>query len=149
MRYCACLAILGGALLSIGADRVESDKDRIQGDWQVVSFERNGEQLKDAVGDVDRFVDGKVLLVEKDDPCETCEFVVALFPDEDPKQIDFKYTGPERDDIEPGKDTMRGIYQWQGEQLVICMGVGGGERPTEFTAPKGTEFSLERLKRIR
>jgi uncharacterized protein (TIGR03067 family) len=149
MRQLAFLGVLAAAALTLAAGGPKSDKDLIQGDWEIVSFERNGKQVQDAVGDVYRFAGGKVLIMEKDDPCETCEFVVALFPDQNPKEIDFKYTGTELEDIAAGEDTMKGIYQLDADKFVLCIAGGGDDRPTEFKTEEGQEPDLLVLKRVK
>ena len=149
MRQLAHLAILAAAAISIGANDPKTDKDLIQGEWKLAAWERTREQDKDSKGFTIKFDSGKGFFIEEDDPCETCEFVVALFPDHDPKEIDFKYTGPDREDVGPGQDTMRGIYRLDGDTLVLCMGGGGDERPTEFKAVKEQEVDLMVLRRVR
>ncbi len=54
-----------------------------------------------------------------------------------------------RDDIEPGGDTMRGIYRLDGDKLVICVGIGGGDRPTEFKTTKDDQAFLDNLERVK
>ena len=75
---------------------------------------------------------------------------MAIFPDEEPKQVDFKYTGSEhREDIGPGEDTMHGIYEFVGDRLRICIGSGGDPRPKQFTTKVGDETTLMVLRRRR
>ena len=101
------------------------------------------------MGDTISVEAGKGRFIDKDDPCDKCEFVVAIFPDEDPKQIDFKYTGENREDIGPGEGTMHGIYEFDGERLRICMGSGGDPRPKEFKTTQGEETTMMLLRRQR
>lgn len=59
-----------------------------------------------------------------------------LDPNENPKTLDF---------IETGGKSLRqlGIYKWEGEELVICLGYPEGPRPRDFRSG-----SLERYRRI-
>ena len=36
------------------------------------------------------------------------------------------------------KKPIRAIYKWQGDELKLCVGAPGKDRPTDFTAPAGT-----------
>jgi len=40
--------------------------------------------------------------------------------------------------------TSHGIFQWEGNQALICMSAPGDPRPTEFTSPKGSNRTLSR-----
>jgi uncharacterized protein (TIGR03067 family) len=58
------------------------------------------------------------------------EVTIKLDPTAKPKTVDKVITKG------PGKgETMLGIYKLEGDQLTICLAVGGKERPTEFAAP--------------
>jgi uncharacterized protein (TIGR03067 family) len=128
----------------------KSDKARLQGEWVIETWEVSGRPDPNGVGDIVSIAAGKGRFIEKDDPCDECEFVVAIFSDEDPKQIDFKYTGSEhREDIGPGEDIMRGIYEFDGDRLRICMGSGGDPRPTGFKTKPGDDRTLMLLRRQR
>lgn len=41
----------------------------------------------------------------------------------------------------------RGIFQWEGEEAVFCIGAAGAARPTEFTSQKGSGRTVSRWKR--
>jgi uncharacterized protein (TIGR03067 family) len=132
------------------ADDARPDKIRLQGHWIVISCEQHGRPDPKSVGDFVVIEAGKGRFVDKDDPCDECEFVVAIFPDEDPKQIDFKYTGTEhREDIGPGEDTIHGIYEFRGDCLLICLGSGGDPRPKQFKTKPDDETTLMLLRRQR
>src|SRR5262245_53035555 len=44
--------------------------------------------------------------------------------------------------------TIRGIWRTIGDELTICTGPDGGDRPDAFDAPKGSGQSLWKLSRI-
>ncbi len=149
MRKLAHWVIPVMAVAALGFDAPKSDQEMLQGDWKTVSAEQSGKADEASIGNLIRIDGEKLLMIYKNDPCETCEFVVTLFPNEDPKEIDLKYSGPDRDDIEPGGDTMRGIYRLDGDKLVICVGIGGGDRPTEFKTTKDDQAFLDNLERVK
>ena len=104
----------------------------------------------DEIGYVFRFAKGRAYVIDPDDPCEECETVVALFPNQSPKEIDLKYTGHDRNEIEPGEDTIYGIYRRDGDRLILCLGRSGGDPgPSEFKTVKGQEAELLRLERVK
>jgi uncharacterized protein (TIGR03067 family) len=130
------------------ADDARPDKLRLQGNWIVESCEQYGRPDPASVGDFVILEAGKGRFIDKDDPCDECEFVVAIFAEEDPKQLDFKYTGTKhREDIGPGEDTMHGIYRFDGDRLRICLGSGGDPRPRDFKTKPGEETTLLVLRR--
>ena len=147
MRQIVCAGIIAAAALAWGAEGSNSDQDLIQGSWERVSFERSGKEEKNALGTIEKYVGSKVFWIDKNDPCCECEFEVTLRPDKMPKEIDFTHKPDE--DIEPGRETMKGIYRLEGDDLTICCGNGGGERATEFKTAESQKYWLMKLKRIK
>ena len=58
------------------------------------------------------------------DPLEISNNTIVVIP---PKRIDLLFAGKP-----DGPDTRQGIYQFQNDLLVICLGTTAGFRPTEF-----------------
>jgi RNA polymerase sigma factor (sigma-70 family) len=50
-------------------------------------------------------------------------------------------------DLLEGKDTVKGIYRWDGDKLEVCLGARGGERPAAFKSERGTRTFLMTLQR--
>jgi uncharacterized protein (TIGR03067 family) len=44
--------------------------------------------------------------------------------------------------------TIPAIYELAGDQLTICYQLGPGERPRDFTSPKGSQVLIVRYKRM-
>jgi uncharacterized protein (TIGR03067 family) len=137
----------------------QQELDRFQGTWELVYYETNGRvvletSLKASTRTLtvagDRFTmtwnEGKSRNPEDWKKGKTPSYVdevrksgtIKLDPSADPKAIDLTYDRGEREadpwDLE-GK-TRRGIYRWEGDKLVVCLGGWhgsyAGERPTQF-----------------
>jgi uncharacterized protein (TIGR03067 family) len=141
--------IAGAALLGGGARAIADDKKddaakeemkKFEGNWQLVASERDGEKapadvIKTAkaatkAGKVTLSVDGKTVL----------EADFTIDPTKKPKTIDATpTTGTDK-----GKKSL-GIYEFDGDTLKICY--SEKERPTEFTAKKGSGNTLDVYKR--
>jgi RNA polymerase sigma factor (sigma-70 family) len=145
----AVLAVVGvGAAVGYGyvaaAEDKKPDKDKLQGEWKVVSIKVGGQDHpnKDQVGDTMTFKgDGMEL--------EPFKATFKLDPSKDPREVDFTITeGP--DEREKGKVSL-GIYKLDGDKLTIHAGhPGGTERPTGFESKEGENslvFTLERVKK--
>lgn len=137
-RMIAAVAILAGSLMGANAN---SDKALLKGDWDFVSVAPKPKDDGPKLVRVE-FAETKVFLRHENE-CPSCEFDFKLSPDESPKQIDMSAKLEDEDEVQ----TMKGIYRLDGDSLVICVGGGGGERPTEF---KGDDdFCLIHLRRVK
>ncbi len=142
---CCWLFVLAPALVAAAQkpkdDAVKNELRKFQGSWRIVSVEASGKKLPEE--------DFKevVLILEGDrhttrNGADRYSGTFAIDPGKKPKRIDFLYDdGPEK-----GK-TARGIYEFDGDTLKICLGLAGQERPTEFTSKPGSRHFLEVLKR--
>jgi uncharacterized protein (TIGR03067 family) len=149
MRWWGVL-LLAGFLLPAGAALVMADdkKDdaakeelkKFEGTWKLVSTEHDGEKAPEEAiktakamtkgGKVMLSVDGKTIM----------EVDIMVDPTKKPKTIDATVTsGPDK-----GKKTV-GIYEIDGDMLKICF--AEKERPTEFSAKKGSSCTLDVYKR--
>jgi uncharacterized protein (TIGR03067 family) len=45
--------------------------------------------------------------------------------------------------------TIQAIYQLAGEELTVCYQLGPGDRPGDFTSPKGSQVLLVHYRRVR
>ncbi|MCS7045191.1 MAG: TIGR03067 domain-containing protein [Gemmataceae bacterium] len=123
---------------------LKKELSRLQGAWQIESFEDNGvkaapAEMKNAtiffgrdtylVRGLDNFLQIGVLKFNLKKTPKTIDAVVVR--------------GPNKDAI------MLGIYLLEGDTLTICWDVTGDERPKEFAAPAGSNRQLLVCKRIR
>src|SRR5262245_36966661 len=134
----ACVGL--GACLVLGAaddkDAAKKDQDKLQGEWTLVSAERDGQPLSD-----DMIKTGK--RVCKDDETSVLFdgqlYMKAKFkldPSKKPTAIDYEILESQQGDAKGQK--LKGIYAWDGDQVKFCFGQPGGDRPDDFTAKEGS-----------
>lgn len=116
----------------------KTDSELIQGGWLIVGLETGGkaEPERNYRGNTFSFAKDRATL--REGGFEPIGFTVTLDPTATPKTIDLTAKG----------NVLRGIYKLDGDDLVICLCIGG-MRPTEFaTKAGGTEvaelFTLKR-----
>ena len=126
--------------------RLSPDFKRLQGEWQEVASERNGEQIDTStpiayVGtlqingrDFRRFqtlADGRVL------NGGSGSFV--LDSSQRPAAVNFKQW----------QGTGYGIYQLDGDTLTVCVTINGGPRPDRLSTTNNDDRILSRYKKVR
>jgi uncharacterized protein (TIGR03067 family) len=131
---------------AVAADdkKADKDKEKIQGEWKVVSAKKAG---RDAGDDGPNHV-GKTMTFSADKLMfsgENLEAEYKLDPAKDPKQIDVTPLNgaPE----EKGK-LFSGIYKLDGDKLVIHFAHAGQDRPTTFESKAGSQAILLELERV-
>jgi uncharacterized protein (TIGR03067 family) len=115
------------------------DSKLIQGVWQVIHFEQEGEKpiSSDKLKEMTyRFAMNKIAISYKG---RALEGIFTLNPKTKPKSIDFIHN----DRTEPG------IYKLEKNQLTICMVAvkGNLKRPIDFATKKGSKTMLVVLER--
>jgi len=108
-------------------EATKADKARLQGEWTMVSGERDGEAFPaEITSDSKRVTQG-------DETSVTVQgqlFMKAKFtidPAKTPKAIDYSVTGGPY-----AGGTQLGIYEIEGDTVKFCFSIPGKERPTEF-----------------
>jgi uncharacterized protein (TIGR03067 family) len=127
-----CALALVPACGSRGQDE-QSKKDRasLQGAWELVSAESNGEPPPSGLLDGAEFAfsGDRLTLLAKEGTFE-------LDATKSPRQINFVR----------GKTRQLGIYELDGDNLKLCVGPSD-DRPKEFKTKRGTDQSLFELRR--
>jgi uncharacterized protein (TIGR03067 family) len=122
--------------------KAESDTDRLQGSWILVSEERDGKpQPASQQKKIYTFAGDKLrLTIEGGDLREPIanKLGFRLNPSKKPKEIDGR---------EDGNPVVKGIYLLVGDTLKVCIALPGKDRPTEFVTRQGTNSTLMILQR--
>lgn len=137
------LLLILATMAASGADSVvQQELDRMQGTWQMVSHQIDGQQDKALTGAV-RVVEGDKFAIKQGDKVLRAA-TMKIDPTKTPKWIDITFTeGPEK-----GK-TRRGIYVLEGDMHKICYGDLDKERPSEFVSKQRTGHRLVVFKRVK
>jgi uncharacterized protein (TIGR03067 family) len=120
----------------------KSDPELILGTWWIVGLESGGKAQSDKgfKGNTFTFSKGKAVntAVLAERPHPKVEFTFSLDPTRNPKQINLTTKG----------NKALGIYELDGDDLTICISLGGS-RPAEFSTRVGGDTELFKLKRNR
>ena len=117
---------------------MEHDLECLQGTWNVVSLEMDGQKMSG--GDARIVVRGNRFTSIA--MGATYEGTVTVHAATVPRGFDLRFEeGPEKG------NTNFGIYELDGDTWKICLATRGSERPKEFAAPRGTGIALETLRR--
>ena len=137
-------ALLAALALAVGCNRTPDDRKLVQGEWAVTGVEFPGTL---GLGTrVDEESKNLVVVVKGDrvTVAHTGEKgrVAALFtldPTKNPKELDAPevFVSHDKENEQPLPGPARGIYKFEGDELVIALALGQGKdlpRPTEFKA---------------
>jgi uncharacterized protein (TIGR03067 family) len=115
------------------------DLDKLQGNWNIVSLEMDGQKMiADGGGRIEVRGDRFRSVGMRD----IYEGTVAVHEATKPKSFELHFEeGPEKGNVNFG------IYELDGDTWKICLATRGSERPKEFAAPPGTGIALETLHR--
>ena len=124
-----------------GGSDMPTDLDKLQGTWNVISLEADGQMMPATV-----FNGAKIVIkgtkFKSIGMGATYEGAVELDSSTKPKAFDLLFTaGHARG------DRNLGIYKLVGDRWTICLATRGNERPGKFAATPGTGFALETLER--
>jgi uncharacterized protein (TIGR03067 family) len=123
-------------------DRIKKEMLQLEGEWSMASGVANGQSMpKEAVKTGKRIAkDGKTAITIGGRVLFKASFTID--PKKNPKAIDYAMTeGPTK-----GK-THLGIYELDGDTVKFCFAAPGMDRPSDFTAPKGSQRTFSVWKR--
>jgi len=138
------LAICALVAADAAQDAVKKELGQLQGEWTLVSGERDGQDLpEDIVKNATRnfkgdeatvTLNGQVILKAK----------ITLDPSKKPKTLDYAVS-----EGEAQGQTIKSIYELDGDKLKVCSSAPGGERPKEFNTKDGNGQTLSVWKRAK
>ncbi len=113
----------------------------LEGAWEFVGLEIDGAAVPGAASANSRILmDGDRFRMESAEANYDGRFEIDV--ETEPATIDIEFVeGPE------AGNTALGIFELDGDQLTICLGLVGSDRPKAFKTTKGSGHALERLKR--
>jgi uncharacterized protein (TIGR03067 family) len=131
------LLLVAAAPAALRDDDAKKDLDKLQGEWIIVSMERDGQQMpKEQLEGFKRTVKGDEYTVTRNG--ETlAQGKYKLDPTKKPKAIDAMTKNQEGQDV-----TMQGIYEFDGDNYKVCFAMPGQPRPTEFKTSENSGRTL-------
>jgi len=115
-----------------GDDAAKKDLAKFQGNWTLISAERDGKKTPDEdARKITLTIQGNKFVLRKD-AVVISEGTMMLDPSKKPKAIDETITtGPNKGKV------FSAIYEIDDEQHKICFAAVGKERPTAFSSGSG------------
>ncbi len=139
MRFMVAISLLAASLAYAGG---AGDQKKFQGAWQRVSIIDGGKAVEGADKGFVIFSGSEYTL--KDGDTVKSKGTFKLDESKNPKEFDvIPGAGPNK-----GK-TLKGIYKFEGEQLVYCIAGFDLERPKSFASPEGSKLRLYVNKRVK
>jgi uncharacterized protein (TIGR03067 family) len=138
------------AIRKLDNDEAKKDAVKLKGAWAAVTFIQSGEGNEKPIDPDDStfrfyFSSDKMTLLELVHAgIDKASF--KLDSTTTPKSIDLTFPplqGKKND------RTLRGIYKFDGDTLMICYRVDDGERPSEFKSKAGSKTNLVTLNRLK
>ena len=147
MRWRILLLLAVGSL--IGADSqgevtAKKDLQRFQGNWQLISAERDGKRTPPEEAKKITLAIRENKFVLKKESVVLSEGTFSLAPTKQPKEIDETITvGPNKGKV------FLAIYEIDDEQHSICFAAAGKDRPTALSSDPGSGNLLQLWKRVK
>jgi uncharacterized protein (TIGR03067 family) len=126
------------------AEAVERDRIALQGGWKLVAVEEKGKPRAKKEFEDGRYVFLREKILEMTGDNLNFEIDYEIDPTSKPKRIN-EYFKVRSKDGKQSETMIRGIYELDGDTLVIC--TSAGERPAAFDSTDGVLMELQREKK--
>lgn len=127
----AMFLLLPAALLR--ADDAPKGDKALDGDWEVKSALRGGKEPPADAPKLSVSIQGEAVTMKIG--ASTVKATFKAYPDKKPKAYDMTpEDGPHKG------ETIKGIYEVTGDELRVCHGGPGQDRPTEFSGKDDDKF---------
>jgi uncharacterized protein (TIGR03067 family) len=124
------IAVCAGLAVARADDSTKTDLDKLQGVWKVVAMENDGKKAsEDSVKGIRMTIKGDKLLLKEDNKEEEASF--KLDPMQKPKTMDLTIKAGDKMEV------VKLIYDLRGDDLKLCGGRAGKDRPKDFVAKGG------------
>jgi uncharacterized protein (TIGR03067 family) len=132
MRSFGLIAVVVLVAADAGEDAAKKDLEKFQGNWQLISMERDGKKTpQEDAKKITLTIQGNKFVLRKDGEVIS-EGTMTLDPTKKPKEIDETITtGPNKGKV------FSAIYEIDDERHRICFAAAGKERPTAFSSSSG------------
>lgn len=125
------------------ADPAKDAKAALQGEWKPVTVISKGVDETKKSNEWGRAVisgDTFTIRAEKKDVIVA---TITIDHNATPKTFDLKT-------LDEGRElVIKGIYKLEKDQLTLCFGIGGGDRPKEFKSEEDSDIRLVVLERVK
>ncbi len=127
--YVAVIIAAGWFYCAEPTEAAKKDMAALEGEWTMVSGERNGEAIPEDFVKTGKRVskDGETTVTFGDNVLMRAKY--TLDPSKKPKAIDYEIT----EGMNKGKKAL-GIYEIDGDTVKFCFAGPDMERPTDFSA---------------
>jgi uncharacterized protein (TIGR03067 family) len=146
MKTALLLALTAGVPVAAKAPGEDAKKEleKLQGDWVLVSNEREGQKTPDEqVKAFRRTIKGDQYTVTRDGK-PFARGTIKLDPSKTPRAMDITRTeGTDKD------KPMLAIYETDGDTQKVCFAPPGQGRPTEFASKPGSGHVYSVWKRVK
>lgn len=143
LLWALVIVLLSGVIATLTArmSAAQAPKTVLEGKWQLVTFERDGQVFGPPDVSMSFAFAGSALTISGmygSKAEERCTFT-----------LDGKASPPRIDYVRPNKDSVPGIYSLRGDELKIALPFSGPQpqRPKEFIAPAKSRVAVLTLKR--
>ena len=141
MRFLAMITLLATGIAFAGGG-AGGDLKKFQGAWQRLSIIDGGKKVEGAEKGVVVFKGNEYTLKDGDTVKGTGTF--KLDESKNPKEFDIVPAAG----AAKGK-TLKGIYKFEGDQLIYCIAGLSLDRPKDFASPDGAKVRLYTNKRAK